>query len=315
MENKMLGLVASPVVFDGEHHTYHLNGNQLSGVTPIIAWLFPDTYKGIPQSVLSQAAANGTEVHKACEVYDSLRFMPEDEELKNVVLQYEELCKDLPMVTCSEYLVSDERYVASAIDKVLDDCSLADIKTTSKLHVANVQLQLSIYAYLFELMNKGKQVPHLYAIWLPKPQYGKPAIKEVDRIPAEFCERLIAAYVMGADPKPYVEELDMMGFKYEERKTGDVPEGVQPLVDELVIIKKQLDLLTEREKELKSALLTCMESNGEQKWVGDNIQISYKGSYSRESVDTKALKENEPALYEQYKKVSKVSASITYKIL
>lgn len=311
MENKMLGLVASPVVFDGEHHTYHLNGNQLSGVTPIIAWLFPDTYKGIPQSVLDEAAKHGTTVHNLCELCDSLGVADEP-----LIIEYKQMMADAGLqVACSEYLVSDERYVASAIDKVLDDCSLADIKTTSKLHVANVQLQLSIYAYLFELMNKGKQVPHLYAIWLPKPQYGKPAIKEVDRIPAEFCERLIAAYVMGADPKPYVEELDMMGFKYEERKTGDVPEGVQPLVDELVIIKKQLDLLTEREKELKSTLLTCMESNGEQKWVGDNIQISYKGSYSRESVDTKALKENEPALYEQYKKVSKVSASITYKIL
>ena len=311
MENKMLGLVTSPVVFDGEHHTYHLNGNQLSGVTPIIAWLFPDTYKGIPQSVLDEAAKHGTTVHNLCELCDSLGVADEP-----LIIEYKQMMADAGLqVACSEYLVSDERYVASAIDKVLDDCSLADIKTTSKLHVANVQLQLSIYAYLFELMNKGKQVPHLYAIWLPKPQYGKPAIKEVDRIPAEFCERLIAAYVMGADPKPYVEELDMMGFKYEERKTGDVPEGVQPLVDELVIIKKQLDLLTEREKELKSALLTCMESNGEQKWVGENIQISYKGSYSRESVDTKALKENEPALYEQYKKVSKVSASITYKIL
>lgn len=311
MENKMLGLVASPVVFDGEHHTYHLNGNQLSGVTPIIAWLFPDTYKGIPQSVLDEAAKHGTTVHNLCELCDSLGVADEP-----LIIEYKQMMADAGLqVACSEYLVSDERYVASAIDKVLDDCSLADIKTTSKLHVANVQLQLSIYAYLFEKMNKGKQVPHLYAIWLPKPQYGKPAIKEVDRIPAEFCERLIAAYVMGADPKPYVEELDMMGFKYEERKAGDVPEGVQPLVDELVIIKKQLDLLTEREKELKSALLTCMESNGEQKWVGENIQISYKGSYSRESVDTKALKENEPALYEQYKKVSKVSASITYKIL
>ncbi len=311
MENKMLGLVASPVVFDGEHHTYHLNGNQLSGVTPIIAWLFPDTYKGIPQSVLDEAAKHGTTVHNLCELCDSLGVADEP-----LIIEYKQMMVDAGLqVACSEYLVSDEHYVASAIDKVLDDCSLADIKTTSKLHVANVQLQLSIYAYLFELMNKGKQVPHLYAIWLPKPQYGKPTIKEVDRIPAEFCERLIAAYVMGADPKPYVEELDMMGFKYEERKTGDVPEGVQPLVDELVIIKKQLDLLTEREKELKSALLTCMESNGEQKWIGDNIQISYKGPYSRESVDTKALKENEPALYEQYKKVSKVSASITYKIL
>ena len=311
MENKMLGLVASPVVFDGEHHTYHLNGNQLSGVTPIIAWLFPDTYKGIPQSVLDEAAKHGTTVHNLCELCDSLGVADEP-----LIIEYKQMMANAGLqVACSEYLVSDECYVASAIDKVLDDCSLADIKTTSKLHVANVQLQLSIYAYLFELMNKGKQVPHLYAIWLPKPQYGKPAIKEVDRIPAEFCERLIAAYVMGADPKPYVEELDMMGFKYEERKTGDVPEGVQPLVDELVIIKKQLDMLTEREKELKSALLTCMESNGEQKWVGENIQISYKGSYRRESVDTKALKENEPALYEQYKKVSKVSASITYKVL
>ena len=311
MENKMLGLVASPVVFDGEHHTYHLDGNQLSGVTPIIAWLFPDTYKGIPQSVLDEAAKHGTTVHNLCELCDSLGVADEP-----LIIEYKQMMADAGLqVACSEYLVSDERYVASAIDKVLDDCSLADIKTTSKLHVANVQLQLSIYAYLFELMNKGKQAPHLYAIWLPKPQYGKPAIKEVDRIPAEFCERLVAAYVMGADPKPYVEELDMMGFKYEERKTGDVPEGVQPLVDELVIIKKQLDMLTEREKELKSALLTCMESNGEQKWVGDNIQISYKSSYFRESLDSAAIKKNEPQLYEKYRKETKISASITYKVL
>ena len=45
MEKK--ALVSSPVVFNEEHHTYTLNGHQLSGVTPIIAWLFPDTYRGI----------------------------------------------------------------------------------------------------------------------------------------------------------------------------------------------------------------------------------------------------------------------------
>lgn len=311
MENKVLGLVESNVVFDGEHHTYHLNGNQLSGVTPIIAWLFPDTYKGISQAVLDEAAKAGTLVHNLCEICDSMGIAEEP-----IVIAYKEMMQAHGYnVACSEYIVSDERYVASAIDKVLDDCSLADIKTTSKLHTANVQLQLSIYAYLFELQNKGKQVPHLYAIWLPKPQYGTPAIKELQRIPAEFCERLIAAYVMGADPKPFVEELDMMGFSREERKTGEVPEGVQPLVDELIIIKKQLDMLAEREKELKSALLTCMESNGEQKWIGDNIQISYKGSYIRETVDSAAIKKNESKLYEKYRKVSTIAASLTYKVL
>ncbi len=311
MENKVLGLTESMVVFNPEHHTYNLNGNQLSGVTPIIAWLFPDTYKGIPQHVLDEAAKNGTLVHSLCELCDSMGVADEP-----IVKEYKKMLEASGYrVSCSEYIVSDERYVASAIDKVFDDCSLADIKTTSKLHIGNVTLQLSIYAYLFEKQNKGKEVPHLYAIWLPKEQYGKPAIKEVQRIPSEFCERLIAAYVMGQDAKPYVEELDMMGFKHEERKTGEVPEGVQPLVDELVIIKKQLDMLTEREKELKSALLTCMESNGEQKWIGDNIQVSYKAAYVRESLDTAAIKKNEPALFEQYRKESKVSASLTYKIL
>ena len=46
MEKK--NLVCSPVVFNNEHHTYTLNGHTLSGVTPIVAWLFPDTYQGIP---------------------------------------------------------------------------------------------------------------------------------------------------------------------------------------------------------------------------------------------------------------------------
>ena len=94
MEKK--ALVSSPVVFNEEHHTYTLNGHQLSGVTPIIAWLFPDTYKGIPQSVLAQAAAHGSEVHKACEVYDSLDILPDDENLKEVVRQYVSVTKMFP---------------------------------------------------------------------------------------------------------------------------------------------------------------------------------------------------------------------------
>lgn len=311
MENKVLGLVESPVVFDSEHHTYHLNGNQLSGVTPIIAWLFPDTYKGIPQHVLDEAAKNGSMYHSLCELYDSLGVADEP-----MVKEYKKLMEDAGLkVVCSEYLVSDERFIASAIDKVMDDCSLGDLKFTSKLHIANVTLQLSIYAYLFEMMNKGKEVPHLYAIWMPKPQYGKPAIKECTRIPAEFCARLVAAYVKAEDPAPYREELDMMGFRFDERKTGEVPEGVQPLVDELVVVKKQLDMLSEREKQLKQAILTCMESNDEQKWVAENIQISYKEPSVRVSLDVTAIKKNEPELYEKYKKESKIASSIICKLL
>lgn len=313
MEKKKL--VCSPVVFSSEHHLYTLDGHILSGVTPIVAWLFPDTYQGIPQSVLEQAAAHGSMVHSKIELFDSMGIEPNDE-YQEYVESHKWLCEQWGLkVTHSEYLVSDEQNIASSIDKVCEDNSLIDIKTTSKLHKLNVVIQLSIYAMLFEMQNKGEKVPHIYAEWLPKPQYGKPEIHELKRVPAEFCARLVKAFVKGEDSKPYREELDMMGFHSEERKEGEIPYDVQPLVDELVIIKKELEKLTEREKELKTALLVAMQHAGEQKWVSDKFQCSIRAAYERESFDSATFKKNEPSMYECYKKVTKYAESLTYKVL
>jgi hypothetical protein len=198
---------------------------------------------------------------------------------------------------------------------VCEDNSLIDIKTTSKLHKLNVVIQLSIYAMLFEQQNKGEKVPHIYAEWLPKAQYGNPEIHELKRVPAEFCARLVQAYIKGEDSKPYREELDMMGFHSEERKEGEVPFEVQPLVDELVTIKQELDKLTEREKEIKTALKVAMQHAGEQKWISDNFQCSIRAAYEKESFDSAAFKKNEPAMYESYKKITKYAETLTYQVL
>lgn len=318
MEKK--ALVSSPVVFNEEHHTYTLNGHQLSGVTPIIAWLFPNVYQGIPERVLAQAAAHGSAVHKACEIYDSMRFMPEDEELKKTVEQYVDVCKDLPMVACSEYLVSDEHRIASCIDKVFVNDAIADIKTTSKVHGLMVQLQLSIYAWLYERQNPERKVPALYLIWLPKPQYGTPMVKQLDRIPASICEYIVEVWASDGDPLNAVAALSGAGVHLEDmnsstRKAGEIPEAVQTLVDELMVVKKQLDFLSDREKEIKNSLLVAMSNLNEDKWANDLIQISKKAAYLRESIDTKALKADAPEIYAKYKKETKVSESLTYKIL
>ena len=317
MEKK--NLVCSPVVFNEEHHTYTLNGNSLSGVTPIIAWLFPDTYQGIPQSVLSQAAAYGTEVHKACEVYDSLDILPEEDYLKEVVYQYASVTKTLPEVACSEYLVSDEYRIASCIDKVFVNDALADIKTTSKVHGLLVQLQLSIYAWLYEKQNPERKVPALYLIWLPKPQYGVPAVKQLERIPASICEYIVEVWAADGDRLSAMAALTGCGVALEydntPRKVGEIPENVQALVDELIVVKKQLDYFAEREKEIKNDLLVTMSNLNEDKWADDLIQITKKAAYLRESIDTKALKADNPEIYAKYKKETKVSESLTYKVL
>ena len=317
MEKK--NLINSPVVFNEEHHTYTLNGHALSGVTPIIAWLFPDTYQGIPQRVLSQAAAYGTEVHKACEVYDSLDILPEEDYLKEVVYQYASVTKTLPEVACSEYLVSDEYRIASCIDKVFVNDALADIKTTSKVHGLLVQLQLSIYAWLYEKQNPEHKVPALYLIWLPKPQYGVPAVKQLERIPASICEYIVEVWAADGDRLSAMAALTGCGVALEydntPRKVGEIPENVQALVDELIVVKKQLDYFSEREKEIKNDLLVTMSNLNEDKWADDLIQITKKAAYLRESIDTKALKADNPEIYAKYKKETKVSESLTYKVL
>lgn len=307
-----MNLPESPVVFEPEHHTYNLNGKMLSGVTAIVKWLFPDTYAGIPDSVLMQAADYGTLIHSKCELYDSMGIVDDP-----IVEDYKRIIKDAGLeVALSEYLVSDEKYIASSIDKVFKDDSLGDIKTTSKIHEVNVTVQLSIYAYLYELQT-GRKANKLYLIWLPKPQYGQPMVKELTRIPADVCKYIVEVYAADGDPLSAISALSHYITAEPEKKRvkGEIPDDMLATIGELMMVKQQLDELAEREKDLKKKVLEAMQSVGEDIWSNDLIQFSRKAAYERESIDTKALKANEPSIYESYKKTTKVAESISYKLL
>lgn len=179
----------SSVVFDQHAHTYTLNDKTLSGVTSLLnRQLFKDKYTGISEELLAKAASRGSLIHETIELVDELGVssdMPE-------VIAYLDIKSKNNLCTLeNEYLVSDNEHIASSIDVVFDDFSLADIKTTSKLDKEYVSWQLSIYAYLFELQNPTLQANKLFAIWLPKPRYGNPSLVEVVRIPTDIVKALI----------------------------------------------------------------------------------------------------------------------------
>lgn len=310
MEN--LNLKNSPVLFNEDGHTYTLDGQTLNGVTPIIHWLFPETYKGIPLFVLDNAAEYGTMIHKKCELADSMGIVDDD-----VVVAYKELLemKGLKPVL-SEYLVSDEYRIASCIDKVFDDLSLGDIKTTSKVHIPNVTMQLSIYAWLMEMQNPDVKVGKLYCIWLPKPQYGNPDIIELKRVSADICREIVEIWANGGEVMNARALLAGVGFEFErQRVSGDIPDGLGDLMDELITLAETKRQIEEREKAIKEVVLQAMQQDGADKWSNDLIQFSRKGAYERESIDTKSLKAKMPEVYESFKKVTKVAESITYKVL
>lgn len=314
---KKVTLKDSPVRFNEDGHTYELldgdKGCFLNGVTPIIAWLFPDTYKGIPKRILDQAAEYGSMIHKKCELADRIGIVDDP-----LMRAYVELKENKGIKTLvNEYLVSDERRVASSIDLLSTDYDIVDIKTTSKVHIPLVTMQTSIYAWLFELQNEGLVAGRLFCLWLPKPQYGEPDMIELQRVPASICEQIVDLYFQNANPIQARALLTACGFDFEDKRKvhGDVPDGVQTLMEELQMVKENLDQLKKREDELKSAIYEVMKAECRKSWGTDLIEFTVKKAYVTTSVDSAKLKADYPEVFEACKKERNVSESLTYKLL
>lgn len=294
-------LANSPVVFEELSHKYFLDGKELSGITSLLDRQGLKTdYEGIPEKVLEKAKQYGSLVHQQIEMYDAMGCTtPTTEELE----KYQRLKdKHSLKVSANEYLVSDNDWVASSIDVVLEDCSLADIKTTSKLDEEYVSWQLSIYAYLFELQNPGMIVPHLFAIWIPRSKKAAKLV-ELERKPSEWCKELIAC--------------DKRGEKYQVPTPSiDVNEVVihKDVVAQVVELERKLKELNQLKKELQQGLLEQMKANNIKSFKCDTLQLIYKEPTTRESIDSKMLQDKYPDIYRECLKESQVKESITIKV-
>ena len=289
----------SDIIFNEEAHTYTApDGRQLSGVTPIVAWYYPTTYEGISDEVLQAAADYGTKVHKACEAADA-GIIGTD----RYVQDYIDLKAQAGLTTiANEYLI-DDGSVASKIDLIAKgpDCRtwLLDIKTTSQVHRENVRLQLSIYAAIGEAF--GINADALGVVWLPKPQYGAPAIIPVSIIPADVCRRAITAY-LNNDTEARAQILEEL----EEPLPAEVLDAEAALCN---IIAQQKEM-EEQRKRLEAGLLQLMQTHNVKKYETKKVVITRILSSTRKSVDTKRLQEDYPVLVEMYMKETKTKESI-----
>ena len=295
----MITLNQSPVIFNELGHTYTLDGKSLSGVTSILnRQLFADKYSGISDEVLNKAAEYGKGVHESIELYDSLGIGEDEDAVKS----YIKLCQKEGLTRLdNEYLISDNDYVASSIDVVFDDCSLADIKTTSHLDEEYVSWQLSIYAYLFEKQNPDLQANRLLAIWLPKARYGKPKVVEVPRKPVSEVVRLIEADKAGQQYVPSVASTTEITI------ANDV-------VQEVIRIERELKELKDKQTELREGLLKQMQDHNIKSFKTDGLSLTRKLATTKTSLDSKMLQEKYPEIYNECLKTSEVKESLLIKI-
>lgn len=293
----------SKVVFDRESHTYMLDGKYLQGITGMIGrQLFPDKYNGIPPQILSKAAERGTMVHEILELVDELKVKHESIEAKNYIA----LKKKFGLRhEASEYLVSDNEFFASCVDKVYregeNEFSLGDIKTTYKLDKEYVRWQLSDYAYMFEFQNPGAKVIRLFAIWL---RGRNKDLVEVERIPKEIIIKLHECEISG---KQFINP-----YKLPERK-ATLPLEYLQMEEQILEIIDQSSYWQEKKKELSGGIMKEMVKAGVYHWKGDSVQFIRKQDGIRKVFDKEAFEKDYPGVYEKYLKETTVAGSLTLK--
>lgn len=293
------------VRFDELTHSYLLtrpDGSMalLKGVTTLMRehGLSPD-YSGIDPAVLRRAAERGTAVHRLLQDYDDGRAAAETPELK----AYRRLGLK---VIASEYLVSDGERVASSIDKVIyvdeSTVDLGDVKTTSELHTDAVAWQLSIYRWLFRLLNPGITVRKLYGIHV---RDGRARLVEVEPVPPERVAALMEAEAAG--------------------RRLEAPAGAEAVLtaeegEALVSASLRIEGLKAAIRELEAAraaaadkVAAWMEANRVPELRACGCVLRLKASYETERLDSKRLRDEDPDTYAKYVKKTRVKPSVMVK--
>lgn len=309
MATKRIELKQCSVVFNHEDHTYYLpeKDKYLSGITGMLErQLFPDTYAGIPEAIIKQAAEYGTAAHQSIENFD----MDWENDGTQEVADYIRLIAENGLVhETSEYLITDNENYASMIDKVyrVDETTfdIGDIKTYGVMTPdkrEKARWQLSIYAYLFELMNKKAKVRRIFILHIRNKAKKDGSFDHISdfielvRIPSEIVKELLLADSKGEQfINPY-----------------SIPEDIRLQENEIrELIQTKQDAET-RLNSIKARILSLMEANDIKSWATETMKITRKSSSTRSSFNLAAFKEANPNMdLEPFMKISEVSGSLT----
>lgn len=279
--------------FNEEKHEYTLDGKKLISVTQLMQkhGLAP-SYAGVSTEVLNAKAERGSLIHKEIEDFNKKGEIGFTDEMAQYKAFIE---KNNVRVKASELQLHND-IVAGTCDLILnygDGCNvIADIKTTYTLHLESVSWQLSIYAYLTQnpTIKKG-QAFHFN-------KDGKLNVVDIPLKPMEEIERLMECERNG--------EI----YKYEVAINDDQIMEIAELEELIKMLDGQVKAAKQKQDELKGALLQEMESRGLKSFEKGNLKITYVAPSTRATLDSKAIKEQYPAIYEANLKTTEIKASL-----
>lgn len=281
--------------FIEETHQYLLGDKELISVTTLMRkhGLAP-SYNGVKPDVLRAKAERGTHIHLEIENYIKSGFIGFTAELVNFINHIKASNTE---VLKSEFILHND-IVAGTADLLLynEGYIIGDIKTTAVLHKEAVSWQLSIYAYLFMLVNPSVKIYKGQAYHFNKE--GELNVVDIPLKPMDEVERLLECEAQGLT---FTQELTVKDDQLTQLY------NIEAIIKEYDDQKKKAEA---QAQELRAAIMASMEQNGVKKFENDQIILTYVEPTTRTSIDSAKLKKDMPEVAEKYTKTSNVKASL-----
>ena len=171
------------IIFNPDDHSYTYGGVDVPSVTTLVRYMADDIYKGVPKAILKKKADYGNKIHSLIENYAMGASLDPDKvegfggiSLRRYVKLVQE--HDIVITSCEEQVVYLDDGLPlycgtyDMLGTVEGKPSLIDIKTTDKVHIPQLQLQLPMYKAALEQMF-NMEIQKTYCLWLPKKHLGK----------------------------------------------------------------------------------------------------------------------------------------------
>lgn len=284
--------------FVEETHKYYVADKEIPSATTIISKVLGNPFAK-ETIYMRQARDRGTLIHKIISEFviegkePNLRFPEFDNFVK--------LSKEHNLVwTMSEQIVYNDingmQYAGTLDLFALVNEEITDIKTGSTKQMKKWQIQLSMYAQALRDIF-GIKVSKGSIFWLHNETAEYIPIELLDK---EAIRDFLTQYYYPKEETEQDEELTL--------------ECLNPkAIKEFNNILSAMDVMKEKIDSIKGQIKAEMERrNINQIKIGNRV-ISYVAPTTRESVDSKKLKEEYPEIWDKCKKVSKVNASIRIK--
>ncbi len=286
----------SGVLFFPDTHTYLLGCRDLRGITStLLPALFGDYTADIPAAPLAAAAARGTAIHEALAAIDRGDDIPTEYEER----EYVRLRDALGLVPVqSEYIVTDGKHFASAIDKVYEGDIIADVKTTDDEHYAQWAFQLSWYAPYYHALN-GRKVQAAYIIHLPKEGHGTGYAFRVPLVRAGVIRDLVRRYVAGEDIRSFAVSF-----------APSLPVEARKAARKIRAIRQRYEAARAQYEAMEATLREGFATLGVRRYDDALLSITAVQPSRRTTLDSAALRREQPAVYERYCRTSEVKGSV-----